>query len=312
MNFTKQEFLSYCGSIFIVLSLLSPGTVLADGTTEAEDPVFRQLVDYAYMADVAYRDEQDIRQLMTAKGYELTSYGNLPGYSVSYFVATNEADKHQIIAVRGTSNIENALVDVAFKLIPDKSTDISLHQGFARSADYLFETVKPVPRKDYVIDTTGHSLGGATALVLAMYLDAYGYQVGKVITFGQPKVTNIMGSRKYAHLDVTRVVMPKDMVPLVPPVDPLDLMNLDIYWHQGKEIVLLKDNTYAVLEGMDSMLRATDFFNDIPNPDNLQNHFMSNYIASLEQKLVQPQQVPYVNDFSISDLFGSSSTGNGR
>jgi hypothetical protein len=71
-----------------------------------------------------------------------------------------------------------------------------------------------------------------------MYLDAGGYSVGEVITFGQPMVAKISGSREYAHLDVTRVVTPKDMVPLVPLLNPMDLMNINICWHLGIEFVL--------------------------------------------------------------------------
>jgi len=298
---------------FILFLLLMTRPVIAAlPIAGTEDTRFRELLDYAYIADSTYKEKDVIEQVLADKGYVLTSHGQLPGYYLSYFVATNEALERQIVAVRGTSNIENAMVDIAFKLLPNDATGIKLHQGFGRSADYLFETIEPILNKDFRIDTTGHSLGGAAALILAMYLDARGYDVGKVITYGQPKVTNVAGSRKYSHLDVTRVVTPKDVVPLVPPLDPLELMNMDIYWHQGTEIVLQQDNTYSELEGMDSMLRATDFFNDVPGTDNVENHFMTTYIDALIPKLVQPRQVPYKNDFSVTDLFNSTPDKNER
>ena len=265
------------------------------------------LHQYALIADSAYHDKTGIEKVLAAQGYTLTAHGQLPGYAVSYFLATSDAEKQQIISVRGTSNVENAMVDVAFQLLPNKHTGIKLHQGFAQSADYIYDKVKAKLNRNYRINTTGHSLGGAAALILAMYLDAGGYNVGKVITFGQPKVTNISGSRKYSHLDVTRVVMPKDMVPLVPPLDPMDLMNMEIYWHLGTELVLQEGNAYSELDGVDSMMRATDFLNEMLTEKNLQHHYMTVYINSIAPKMVNAKPVPYENDFSIYDWIGKGS-----
>lgn len=290
-------------SFLLVISPSFP--VFAEASIDTDR--FKMLHQYALIADSAYQDKTSIEKVLAAQGYTLTDHGQLPGYAVSYFLATNDAEKQQIISVRGTSNVENAMVDVAFQLLPNKHTGIKLHQGFAQSADYIYDKVKTRLKRDYRINTTGHSLGGAAALILAMYLDAGGYDVGKVITFGQPKVTNMSGSRKYSHLDVTRVVMPKDMVPLVPPLDPMDLMNMEVYWHLGTELVLQEGNAYSELDGVDSMMRATDFLNEMLTEKNLQHHYMTVYINSITPKLVNAKAVPYENDFSIYDWFGKGS-----
>jgi hypothetical protein len=297
MNNVLHKILS---AIFLLATLL-PFPLLAD-----ESERFKTLHEYALIADAAYQGEAEIEKVLAAQGYTLIVNEQLPGYAVSYFLATDDANKQQMLSVRGTSNVENAMVDVAFQLLPNKHTGIKLHQGFAQSADYIFAKVKTRLNKDYHINTTGHSLGGAAALILAMYLDAGGYDVGKVITFGQPKVTNMSGSRKYSHLDVTRVVTPKDMVPLVPPLDPMDLMNMDIYWHLGTELVLQQGNAYSELEGVDSMMRATDFLNEMLTQANLQHHYMTVYINLITPKLVNAKRVPYENDFSIYDWLGKS------
>jgi len=290
-------------NLLLVIVLSCP--VLAGASIDTDR--FKMLYQYALIADSAYHDKKGIEKVLAAQGYTLTAHGQLPGYEVSYFLATNDAEKQQIISVRGTSNVENALVDVAIQLLPNKHTGIKLHQGFAQSADYIYDKVKAKLNRDYRINTTGHSLGGAAALILAMYLDADGYDVGKVITFGQPKVTNISGSRKYSHLDVTRVVMPKDMVPLVPPLDPMDLMNMEIYWHLGTELVLQEGNAYSELDGVDSMMRATDFLNEMLTEKNLQHHYMAVYINSITPKLVNAKRVPYESNFSIYDWIGKGS-----
>ncbi len=292
-------------TLSFLLVILLPFPVLAEASIDSDR--FKRLHEYALIADSAYQDKAKIENILAAQGYALTAHGQLPGYAVSYFLATNDAEKQQILSVRGTSNVENAMVDVAFQLLPNKHTGIKLHQGFAQSADYIYDKVKAKLNRDYRINTTGHSLGGAAALILAMYLDAGGYNVGKVITFGQPKVTNVSGSRKYSHLDVTRIVMPKDMVPLLPPVDPMDLMNMEIYWHQGTELVLQEGNAYSELGGVDSMMRATDFLNEMVTEKNLQHHYMAAYINSITPKLVNAKRVPYENDFSIYDWIGKGS-----
>lgn len=308
MLFTQTPLVRFL-SLVLAVFVFTPALAALNTNTSNDKQRFKILLDYARVANAAYKGSDEVKNTLAATGYTLTKHGQLPGYGVSYFLATNDRLKQQILAVRGTSNVENAMVDVAFKLLSNEHTGIMLHQGFAQSADFIYDKLKPDLKKEYRINTTGHSLGGAVALILAMYIDADGFNVGKVITFGQPKVANITGSQQYSHLDVTRVVMPKDMVPLVPPLDPMDIMNLSIYWHLGTEVVLQQANTYSELKGMSSMMRATAFLNETISEENLKQHYMSLYIESLLQKQANPERVPYQNDFSIFDLFGSKKTG---
>lgn len=264
---------------------------------------FNSFYKYALISNAAYQGRNNVEKILAGSGYTITKQGELPGYYVGYFLATNHALKKQVLVVRGTSNVENTMLDIALKLLPNKHTGVKLHQGFALTADYIFNELKTSLNKGYQISTTGHSLGGAVALILAMYMDSDGYNVGKVVTFGQPKVTNIGGSKRFAHLDVTRLVMPSDMVPLMPPMDAMDMMNVDIYWHLGTEIVLQKGNTYSQLEGVNSMLRATDFLNEVISEKNMQQHFMARYINSLKLKQLNPQKIPYKNTFNIYNFF---------
>ena len=147
-------------------------------------------------------------------------------------------------------------------------------------------------------------MGGAVALVLAMYLDNDDFKIGEVITFGQPKVTNINGANKYQHLNITRIVTPKDLVPLVPLIDPLDINDLDIYWHVGKEIILLPGTTYAILEGIYSMLRAVKFTQQALSEDNLKHHQMNQYLMMLNKKIPTSKLVPFKNNLNLFNLFG--------
>ena len=267
---------------------------------------FSHWLNAAYIAEATYQSAADIAEVLNKQGYKITLQQQIEGFSVSFVLATNDATRQHILAIRGTSNVENVVVDAAFVLVPDKLSGIDIHQGFLLSARDIYLQIRDKINPQYKINTIGHSLGGAAALILAMMLDAQGYDIDEVITFGQPKVTNISGSRNFKHLNIKRLVTPKDMVPLVPPVDPLDLMKLSIFWHQGTEIVLFENNEYSVLTGVDSMMRAVDFFNDIPGEHHLRSHFMTTYIKHLQSKLKTPVEIEYKRDFKFSDWFGSS------
>ncbi|MDX2425825.1 MAG: lipase family protein, partial [Cycloclasticus sp.] len=181
-----------------VQRLLSPFFLLVcisiiPATSIAGEPntLFSKIKLYAEFANAAYLPQEQAQKIIDAQGYRLTQYSSVPGVEVNYLVATNDALKHQIIAVRGTANVDNAIVDVSLKLSPDKHAKIALHQGFAQAAEGVYKSVLPMLNKDYKTSTTGHSLGGAIAVILAMYLDIDKYELSPITTFGQPKVTNV-------------------------------------------------------------------------------------------------------------------------
>jgi len=300
----KQRFLSYAS--LIICMIISTAISAESNQYNFTKENFSHWLDAAYIAQATYQSNEELTEVLNQQNYEIQQFKQIEGFSVGYVLATNHKTRQHILAVRGTANAENIIVDAAFVLVPDKLSGIKIHQGFLLSATDIYQSVKQKINPDYTINTIGHSLGGAAAIILAMMLDAQGYHVGEVITFGQPKVTNISGSRQFEHLNVTRLVTPKDVVPLVPPLDPMDLMNLSIFWHQGTEIVLYPDNQYAVLTGVSSVMRAKDFLNDMPSEQHISNHFMSTYIRSLTSKLTSPVEIRYASDFKFSDWFGTT------
>ena len=266
---------------------------------------FSELHAQAVFADAAYRSEVAIRGLLEPDGYDLTLYHTIPDIQIAFFLATNESTETQVISIRGTSNIENAMLDVSLKLRVDPASGVSMHQGFAYSAHQVYAELKPSLKPEYKIKVTGHSLGGAIALILGIFMDLDQFNVDQVVTFGQPKVTNIPGAKKIQHLNIIRVVDPHDLVPLVPLFDPLDINNIDAYWHAGKEVVLLGDNQYALLEGVNSMLRATKFTQRQLSEENLTNHQMAAYLNLIEARVTTSELVPYKTNLNLFNLFGS-------
>lgn len=266
---------------------------------------FNEIELQAVFSQAAYLPEANIEKLVKSSNFDLTFYATDAELQVAFFLLTNNTSKIQTIAVRGTSNIENALIDLSLKLTLDKKVGLRLHEGFSLVAKKAYTALKPHLNPDYVINTTGHSLGGAVAFVLATYLDKDQYQVGSVITFGQPKVTNFEGAVALKHLDIKRIVLPRDLVPLVPPFDPLDIQNIDIYWHAGRELILLEDKQYTIIGGVEAMLRATKFTQNLLNEENLVHHQMSLYLKAVKSKIPIAKHVVYENSFNLFNLFGS-------
>lgn len=290
-------------ALVLTLALILPGMALSASDPDSID--FVTLYQQAGFAGAAYGSEAGTREFVESQDYRVTLRKTDARSQVSYFLATNETARTHIISIRGTSNIENAMLDLAFKLRLDPTTGIYFHDGFTFAAERVYDELKPLLNPEYRIYTTGHSLGGAIALILAKYLDLHQFRLAQATTFGQPKVTNVAGAGELEQLNLLRVVMPLDLVPLVPPFDPLDINNVDIYWHAGREVILLEGDQYAVLQGLESMLRATRFTQRLLSQENVDTHQMSAYIRMLEAKTKSARQVPYKTDLNLFNLFGS-------
>jgi len=281
--------------LFILVLLISP----FQSAFAAQD--FNLIKAQAKLSDDTYLEAATLEQRLQEQNQQLVHQSLIPASQVSYFLST--ANGVQTIAVRGTANLQNAMVDLTVSLQPDPVLDIKLHQGFASAARAIYSNMKPYLNKDQPIHITGHSLGGAIAVILGMYLQKDGYPVAQIITFGQPKVTNVTGAKKFDDLPLIRVVTLHDIVPLVPPISPLQIKDLDIFWHMGKEVILMGNKQYAETSGVKSALRATKFTTSIPNEQNLNAHKMTTYLGRINGLLESPVEVPYKTDIS---LFGFS------
>ena len=172
---------------------------------------------------------------------------------------------------------------------------------------------------NYAVTVTGHSLGGAAALVTSWYLDHANFNVKECITFGQPKVTDSHGNRVMRDkIKLTRVVNETDVVPLVPPTGT----HRHRYAHIGTLIKLLDNGKYCHLQEPDSLnfgvnsfwlFAARESFSFYEIGKELPDHFMTSYIDNMKmcssteegQEVLWKDRLQYIKDEGILGEFGN-------
>ncbi len=248
-----------------------------------------RLNEFARIADITGASDSVLHA--NFPGFEVSGI-DLPTVAGRVIILTDHAQRVQWIAARGTENFEDVLLDAESVSRPDRHAGVRLHRGFEKYADAAYARVYPLLRQGYRVNLTGHSLGGAAAAIIMMYLHADGVQLGEVVTFGQPKVTDAYGVARYAGAPITRVVDCRDPIPLTPPRGIRSAQNGE-FRHFGREIVLYDGPLHSVLpEHYAERLDVTSFWHSLPRIE-ARDHKMSNYRARIEPKLHGAREIPF-------------------
>jgi len=119
-----------------------------------------------------------------------------------------------IIVIRGTANDANVLSDVDVRLVSDVRTGIKLHKGFRDASLGVMEIIDRDHTVEHTVHVTGHSLGGAVAQIIGMWLHKRGNNV-QIFSYGSPKVSSeVLPEGQPTHW---RVVRRSDPIPFTPP-----------------------------------------------------------------------------------------------
>jgi len=119
-----------------------------------------------------------------------------------------------IIVIRGTANEANVLSDIDVRLVSDTRTGIRLHKGFRDAAVTIMQIIDTTKTLEHTVHVTGHSLGGAVAQIIGMWLHKRGKNV-QVFSYGSPKVSSqVLSGGQPTHWRVVRL---SDPVPFTPP-----------------------------------------------------------------------------------------------
>ena len=264
---------------------------------------FSSITRFAELAAISYMPPTVIESELSKKEVRLKQQEVIQGLEIHYFIVEDKKRGAETIVIRGTSNLENALTNIDFKLTTDSKSGLKLHSGFAHAAQAIYPNITTHLNKKRAIYVTGHSLGGAIAQIIAIYLQQDGYRLAEVITFGQPKVANFSAAQSYSTLPLIRVVTPRDVIPLIPPVDIVEINRPDIYWHMGEAIILAGKGQYSRLNGLRAMLRATNIVGEPFGEENLQHHFIDYYLQELRQLEKSANEVSFEHRLNLDGLW---------
>ena len=288
---------------------------------------YSELLDYALRAQSAY--------VLSGMSFALTEYMGwktsqrqisiceVPNSKVNVILEIDPQNHCQWIAVRGTNNLRNWQLNLLLsqrqcdetdRTMPCAGTD--LHRGFREAATEVFEAIRPYLHPELPIRLTGHSLGGAIAAILMLFLREQNFDVEKCVTFGQPKITDHLGAIANSYMPLIRVVHDEDIVPQLPPKTPLAILEGG-YEHFGTELLLHDSELFDHHQLSEPMSKAsrdsfwlkvckTVFQTDIHRiHESIEDHGLGHYILSLlhelrVQKQLQADHLPLMKAFAIA------------
>ncbi len=130
------------------------------------------------------------------------------------YLATNKT--YAVLAFKGTvpSESETVKTDADFKMVRARYGEF--HEGFLTTyREMALPIQKALAKLDVPIYITGHSLGGALALVATTYIKDQD-DLAACYTYGCPKVGNDQFANRLMKVPVYRCVHHADLVPGVP------------------------------------------------------------------------------------------------
>jgi hypothetical protein len=247
---------------------------------------FSLALQYAQRAALAYEQDATI-QRQSGADVKISISGPVSSGMKAY-VEIDQAKRVQWIVVRGTSSLINIRSDVDYNKVVDSRLSIPLHKGFADAAVQVYQFAKPLLKRDYETRVAGHSYGGAAAVIVLMLLKEDGFKLGQAMTFGQPKVTNRDGVRKYRTLPLLRFVDANDPVPSLPPFEVFAVLDEGPYLQFGPEVVLEDGAKYRYYPEHPSEVSSVfSFWDNLKNLSiqDVPEHFMSTYLARVQQNV---------------------------
>ena len=243
--------LKYTITILILILLLNSCTWLnpylyfqGDSGDKTTLPIaIEELIEFAGYCDEAYQRANDENKLYEIRDNEF-----------SYHVKQDRGVT--ILIFRGTENGRNVFTDIDIRPRHDKSLDVYFHKGFQDAATWIFSDINKKYKLNKTVYLTGHSLGGAIAQIIGLWLDNDGYNV-QIYTFGSPKVSTTFFGNRPRHY---RVALRNDPVPFLP-IYPflhsgifIDPETLD--WEEGGEA---NRGAFTEIDGRDHSIK--EYFN---------------------------------------------------
>ncbi|MFF7454585.1 lipase family protein [Kitasatospora sp. NPDC008115] len=250
----------------------------------------------AKAADLAYKDEATIEAQARDWGFETVRHhrtGFTPPFPLQDTQAYTMAGEHMIVtAFRGTEaqQIRDWLTDGTTPPWPGPAGTGYVHYGFAEALDSVFpdvaKTLADLRTGGQSVWFTGHSLGGALAMLTAarLSLEDPRLQADGVYTFGQPRTCDRLLAAAYnkgLQGRTHRFVHDNDIVPQLPPEPAFTHVEM-LHHIDSAGRVRERAGLAAGLTDRAKGLGAAAFS---PDGEGVRDHLMRNYLAALEKAL---------------------------
>ncbi len=167
-----------------------------------------------------------LRSVLAIGEFELKCVLNNSGTDTQGFIAVRKSDDGTgmvVLSFRGTQQIKDWMTNLRVDKIPIKKTDRSgtttvgnVHKGFHKAFESVERQIQDCLNNcgDLPIYITGHSLGGALAVLATWFIS--GEKLAACYTFGAPRVGDEKLMNRF-YTPIYRIVNGADPVPFVPP-----------------------------------------------------------------------------------------------
>lgn len=284
MSALKYSFFLCILTLLLVMSPLGRSPAGAQNSPPVD---FKLIYQAVQLASHAYDKKSKILVRYGAKTARVATPGKT---NVQYILLHDHQRRTQIIAVRGTVDDTNWKLDRDKRIVRDDRSGVLLHRGFRQAADAIFQDIKPRLKPDYTTYLTGHSLGGAVAAILGIYLWDEAFKLGGIYTFGQPKFTNLQGATTYRNLPLLRVVYQNDTVSLLPNETRGDKQQ---FVHIGPVLNLLTGPYYLYGTAEQATQFSENSFRKMLFQISLPDHKIKWYLQSLRDKQAGTKRVRF-------------------
>ncbi|MYT28026.1 MULTISPECIES: lipase family protein [unclassified Streptomyces] len=250
-------------------------------------------------AELAYQDEQTIEAAARRWGFDRVRHHHTafrPPFPLQDTQAYTLGGQHMIItAFRGTepAEVRDWLSDATTPPWPGPGGRGAVHHGFAEALEsvwpQLLTTLKEFRDDDQALYFTGHSLGGALAMLAGarLHFEDPRLTADGVYTFGQPRTCDPTLAREFNTAFAERMfrfVNNNDIVPQLPP-EPVFRHVSALRYIDSRGAV---HNTMPLLGGLLDRGRGLTADLLAPASDGVRDHFITAYVSALE-KAAAPQ-----------------------
>ncbi|GAB4487911.1 MAG: hypothetical protein OHK0045_09010 [Raineya sp.] len=242
----------------------------------------------AYLSELTYHDEYYIQEKLASlyPKFQFLESHPASGYDTELFVASNQ--EAILVAFRGTegSSLEDWVNNIDNRAFAYQGG--TLHRGFWEALDAIWDLlckqIQDFRIKNQKIWLTGHSQGGALAMLAARRLIAEKLAIQGVYTYGQPKIGDMLFAANYDS------ILKKQTFRLYNEDDPI-VNNPPKLYHAGTPVRIFKNGGFEI-EYFKNMfetggLSFTSLLDSLLDyaTDNLQSHSVATYIERLKNNI---------------------------